>query len=108
MVTAPDMPRAASTTIPGSTPGRRWRTSTQACVAPSARAAVTCSRSRSDSTSPRTVRAKVVQPTSPITSGMVRSDGGSTVASTISRSRLGMVRTRSTTHMHAASIQPPR
>src|SRR5262244_371362 len=37
--TAPDMPSAASTTAPGSTPGRRWRRMMRASEAPRARAA---------------------------------------------------------------------
>src|SRR5881409_1012302 len=44
----------------------------------------------------------------PITSGMVRIEGGRMVARTISRRSDGMVSTRSTSHMRAASTSPPK
>jgi hypothetical protein len=88
--------------------GRMWRKRIAPCPTPRARAAWTWSRSLSDSVSPRTTRAIVVQPSAVSTTATLSSPGRSNTAmSPMARISEGNAITTSVIRIRAESRQPP-
>ena len=102
------MTRTMLASMSGSTAGRMWRLRMCASPAPMARARITNFRSRTVSVCDRTSRAVVVQPSAPMTTMIVQSDGPMIATSTIWSARSGMTRKKSVIRMSSEPIQPPR
>jgi len=104
----PEVLSAAMTTIVGTTFTSTWRRRIRAWRAPSARAARTKSRSRSDSTSLRITRATPVQLTRPMTTKIVHTLGRKTATSATARSKPGNASMTSVTRISTTSTPPPK
>ena len=104
----PEVPSAAITTIIGITLGSTWRAISRAGEPPSARAAVTKSRSAIDSVSARTTRAICVHETRPITSSTLSRLGRSTATNAIASSNAGSVSITSVKRIRTKSAAPPK
>src|SRR3954468_2004092 len=104
---APAIPSVAAMITWLRTLGRRCRRSTRWSWAPRAFAARTYSEPLRTRTWDRTRRAMPAQPTAPITTNTIRSDGETAAATAMSRSSVGNARVTSASRMTSASIQRP-
>ena len=102
------MSSVATTSHGVSTFGRMWRNRTRPSPPPSARAACTNSRSRSDSTAPRTTRAYTTHVDTPMTTMIVVRLGPSTPMTAMASRMNGNASWMSASRMRTSSTRPPK
>ena len=107
VVIAPATPSVAAMTTGAMTLGRTCRSMMRRSPAPSARSACTYSSCRTTSTWPRTSRAIPAQPTTPIVTNTVVSDGSNAAAIAMSSSSVGKASVTSASRITRSSTRRP-